>query len=111
MQIIPFKEASSFIEQITLSGTIFVLRFNWNSLNEFWSMDIQNRDEEPIIMGIKIVPNYPLLAQYTDNNLPSGEIVCQNIVRSPDGIGRFDIGQKFLLVYYEEGELETELGA
>lgn len=110
MQIIPFKDPSSFVEQVTLSGTIFILMFNWNSLNEFWTMDIRNRDEEPIVLGIKIVPNYPLLAQYTETNLPLGEIVCQNIVKSPDVIRRFDIGQNFLLVYYEPGELEEATG-
>lgn len=104
---IPFKQESCFEEQITLSGTIFLLKFTWNSLNEFWTMDIRDRDENPILLGIKIVPNYPLLYQYTDIRLPLGEIVCLNIVKSPDPIERFDIGQKFLMIYFELGELES----
>lgn len=107
MQIIPFKEPSNFKEQIELTGVIFVLEFTWNALNEYWVMDIYSRDEAPIILGIKIVPSYPLLAAFTVLEKPAGEIVCQNIVGGNDIIGRFDMSQKFELVYYEPGELEA----
>lgn len=107
MQIIPFKEPSNWREQIELDGVIFVLEFTWNALNEFWTMDIYNRDEIPLIYGIKIVPSYPLLAAYTVLGKPSGEIVCQNIVGGNDIIRRFDMNQNFELVYYSEGELEA----
>lgn len=107
MQIIPFKEPASWREQITLDGVIFVLDFKWNALNEFWAMSIFNRDLVPLIYGIKIVPNYPLLAQYTFVGKPAGEIICQNIVGGVDVIRRFDMAQRFELIYYSEGELEA----
>lgn len=107
MQIIPFKEPSNWKMQITLDGTIFVLEFTWNSLNEFWVMDVYNRNEVPLVYGIVIVPNYPLLQAYRVNGMPLGEIICQNIVNSDDTISRFDMAQKFELVYYSFGELEA----
>lgn len=107
MMIIPFKEPSSWREQITLSNVIYVLDFTWNALNEFWTMNISNRDLVPLVQGIKIVPNYPLLAQYTFEGKPAGEIICQNIVGGIDEIRRFDMSQRFELVYYEEGEFDT----
>lgn len=109
MQVIPFKEAAQWQEQIELEGVIFIFSFTWNALNEFWTMDIYNRDEDPLILGIKIVPNYPLLMPYTVFGKPAGEIVCQNIVNAPDTISRFDMSQKFELVYYAQGELEALL--
>ncbi len=111
MLIIPFNDAGSWREQIQLDNIIYFLNFTWNALNEFWVMDIYNRNEEPLILGIKIVPNYPLLAQFTVQGMPPGEIICQNIVNTPDEIKRFDIGQKFELVYYFEGELEALIEA
>lgn len=107
MQIIPFREPSYWTEQITLDNEIFILYFKWNALNEFWTMDILNGDESPIILGIKIVPNYNLLAAYTQPNQPKGDIICQNIVSNFGEIGRFDMSQKFELVYYDEGELNA----
>ena len=107
MFIIPFRDPAYWKEQITLDNEIFVLYFKWNALNEFWVMDIYNRDEDPIILGIKIVPNYNLLAAYTQINQPKGDIICQNIVGSFDEISRFDMSQKFELVYYNQGELDA----
>jgi hypothetical protein len=107
MLIIPFKEPSNWREQIELDQIIYILEFTWNALNEFWSMDIYSGNETPIILGIKIVPNYPLLAAFSAEGQPPGQIICQNIVGAPDTIGRFDMSQKFELVYYADGELEA----
>lgn len=93
--------------QITLEGEIFILEFTWNALNEFWSMDIYTRNEVPLIYGITIVPDYPLLSTYTVEGMPKGEIICQNIVNGDDIIRRYDMSQKFELVYYAENELEA----
>lgn len=109
MQIIPFKQPAQWQEQIELDRIIYILVFTWNALNEFWTMDIYNRNEDPIILGIKIVPNYPLLRAYTAVEKPPGEIICQNIVNAPDTISRFDMSQKFELVYYSAGELDALL--
>lgn len=107
MQIIPFKEPAQWKEQIELDNILFFLAFKWNALNEFWVMDIYNSNEDPLIYGIKIVPNYPLLAAYSVFGQPPGEIICQNVVNAPNNIGRFDMSQKFELIYYFSGELET----
>ena len=111
MLIIPFNDNGSWREQIQLDNIVYFLNFTWNGLNEFWTMDILNRNEEPLILGIKIVPNYPLLSTYTVEGMPPGNIICQNIVNTTDEIKRFDIGQKFEMVYYFEGELEALIEA
>lgn len=111
MQIIPFKEPAEWRQQIELSQIIYFLNFTWNALNEYWLMDIYNRDELPLILGIKIVPTFPLLSQYAVLGQPPGEIICQNIVNGPDVIERFDMSQKFELVYYEPGEIDALLAA
>ena len=107
MLIIPFTDDSQFKEQIQLTGVLFFLTFTWNALNQFWTMQISDSNEKVLIASIKLVPDYPLLAQYTVEGMPTGEIICQNIVKTPDDVKRFDIGQKFLLVYYEPNEIET----
>lgn len=109
MFIIPFKDPAQWQEQIELEDAIYILNFTWNALNEFWVMDIYNRNDLPLILGIKIVPNYPLLSPYTVFGKPAGEIVCQNVVNAPSTIGRFDMSQKFELIYYFQGELDQLL--
>lgn len=105
MQIIPFKEPSNWNQQITLGNQSFFLEFTWNALNKFWTMDIYDIEKDPIIYGIKLVPNFPLLATYVTSRKPQGEIICQNIVEGESEIKRFDMSQKFELIYYAEQEI------
>jgi hypothetical protein len=125
MQIIPFKEPASWQQQITLTGTIFNLRFKWNALNKFWAMSIFDRNDNPIVYGIKVVIDWDLTSQYVTDGMPAGEITCQSTlglvqVTLPNGeivfensiasfreIERFDMGRSAELFYYEPGELET----
>ena len=107
MQIIPFSNSSSFFQQITLDESVFFIGFRWNALNEFWVMSIFDIDYNPIILNIKVVPSYPLLAQYKMLNKPAGEIICHNIVSDDDVIRRFDMQQKFEMVYYSKEEIDA----
>lgn len=109
MLVIPFRDASRWQMQIELTGQQFSMVFSWNALNEFWVMDILDRNDSPLIYGIKIVQDFLLLEPYTVTGKPLGNIVCQNIVNSTDSISRYDMNQKFQLVYYEPGELESIL--
>lgn len=109
MLIIPFRDPAQWTMQIELDNIVYFLTFTWNALNEFWTMDIADSDQIPLIVGIKVVPNYPLLQAFTVFGKPPGEIICQNVVNAPDTISRYDIGQKFELVYYSEGELQSLL--
>ena len=111
MQIIPFRNQASFKQQIDLDGVVFFLAFQWNALNEFWTMNIFNINGNPIIYGIKIVPDFPLLSFVGVDGMPKGNIICQNIVDGETVIKRFDINQKFALIYYTEIEIQNLITA
>lgn len=112
MQIIPFKEPPAWQAQITLTGTIFLLYFSWNAMNEYWVMNIFDRNDSPILLGVKVVTNFDLTAQFAAiTGMPQGDIVCQNILGLWDVIQRFDMGQTTELIYYEPGELATQAAA
>ena len=107
MDIIPFKDPAQWREQIELDGETFILRFKWNALNEFWTMDVLNGDEDPIVYGVKIVVNWNLLEQYSMTDKPLGNIVCQNIVGGFQKLQRYDMNRIAQLIYYAQGELEA----
>lgn len=125
MQIIPFKQPGSWQSQITLTGVIYILRFKWNALNQYWVMSIYDASDNPIMYSIKVVVNWNLTSQFVVLEMPAGTILCQNIlavteINEPDGIikfqippssfqpiGRFDMGQTVELFYYEPGELAS----
>lgn len=110
MELIPFKLPAQWRASITLDNIQFNLIFRWNAMNQYWVMDILTSEDEPVIFGVKLVTNYNLLAQYSMNNKPPGNILCQNIVGQWIAIRRYDMGQTTELVYYIKGELEALLG-
>lgn len=107
MQIIPFSEPGSWQMQITLTNQAFLLNFHWNALNKYWLMSIYDNDSNPIVVGIKIVTNFDLTAQFPLLGMPKGHILCQNILDSWEKIQRFDMGKTNELIYYEPGELQV----
>jgi len=110
MQIIPFKDPAAFQEQITLSEDLFVLAFRWNAMNGYWVMNLYGRDSIPILLGVKVVTNFNLTAQFAAiTGMPSGDILCQNILGLWDTIQRFDMGQTTELIYYEPNELTQDV--
>lgn len=107
MLIVPFKEPASWQAQITLTDVIFNLRFKWNALNKYWVMSIYSRNDEPILLGVKVVVNWNLTGQFVTVGIPTGDIVCQNVLGGFEKIMRFDMGEIDELFYYEAGELEA----
>jgi hypothetical protein len=104
MNIIPFNTPGSWQMQISLTQQIFLLNFTWNALNEYWLMDIADGNNNPIVYGIVIVPNFDITAQFVVVGMPAGDILCQNISGEWGPIGRFDMGETCELIYYEPGE-------
>lgn len=109
MQLIPFKQPSQWRSAINLDNIQYNLSFRWNAMNEYWVMDITTSEDVPVIFGVKLVTNYNLLAQYSMDAKPPGDVVCQNIVGGWEPIRRYDMGQVDELVYYAQGELEAFL--
>ena len=109
MQIIPFKEPAAWQAQITLTNIIFNLYFRWNAMNQYWVMNIFDRDENPILLGVKVVTNYDLTRQFSAlTGMPPGDILDQNVTGSWADIQRFDMGQTNEIIYYEPNELTAE---
>lgn len=108
MQIIPFKEPAAFQQQITLSSVIFLIYFRWNAMNQYWVMSIYDRNDQPILLGVKVVTNFNLTAQFEAlAGMPVGDILCQNLLGLWDTIQRFDMGQTTEIIYYANGELQA----
>ena len=53
------QEHDSFSE-ITINGELYLLRFTYNDTFDYWNFGIYELNREPIITGLKIVPNFPL---------------------------------------------------
>lgn len=84
---------------ITLSGISYRLRlFYVNSENSGWHIDIFNRDEEPLVCGIPLVPGGDLLAPYAYLGM-NGMLIAIND-NNPNMPGDYiSLGDTFHLVW------------
>lgn len=101
MQIVPWRNLPNWQQEIVMDGIVYHLSFHWNSLNEFWSMDIYDRDQNPIILGIKLVVNYDVTSHYINENLFPGTLLVIDFSREVEVIGREDMGDRVQLIYQE----------
>jgi len=105
---IPFKDLPSFIEEVTLDNTPYVLKFDYNSRVEAWYISFNNREQTPIVTGIKMVLFHELISEYPDRGLPPGELWVFDPTGGQNPPGREDfVNGRLVLLYYTEEELEN----
>jgi len=103
--IIPIKNSPNHTIFIDLDAITYKLEFLYNSVANFWSMSIYDDDDNLLIAGVKIIPNYPLLTQYVNSSLPQGEIICE-VSNTTEQITRDTfVKQEATLLYITESEL------
>ncbi len=101
-QIIPWQSFADFTQTIRLSGVVYSMRARWNTVREFWTLDLYDNNGTALLLGQKLVFNTDILARYEDTRLPPGQIFCidtGNAAQQLSTIGRNDIGTNALLVY------------
>lgn len=108
---LPVPNSSWSSQNITLGGLDYTFEFSFNSRDDRWRFDIYLEDE-PVILGIKIMENQFFLRNYILPDFDHGDIVC---VRSKDDgspVGRDNLGQgkPYELIYFGTNELEEAGG-
>lgn len=104
MLFIKVPDMNDSVSTLSIDGKTYRLRFTYNEKYDFWSFGIQNEKKVPIVAMTKIVPNFPLLHQYTSKELPDGIFGCLSDLVS---IGRNAFNDKAAeFVYIPNAELE-----
>jgi len=61
--------------EIELAADTFFMEFNYNQTYDFFTVDLYTVDNEPIILGEKLVLNVPLWKDSVDQRLPAPSLV------------------------------------
>ena len=70
--VIEVPDMNDSMSRIVLNGTAYYIRFTYNHTGDFWKFGVYNSQKEPIVVGMKIVPRFPLNAFYGVSKLPTG---------------------------------------
>ena len=75
------------MSRVVLNGKAYQIRFTYNDTCDYWTFGLYNTQDAPIIIGIKIVPRFPLNLFYGVTKLPDGIF---GVMTKLDHIGRND---------------------
>jgi hypothetical protein len=108
---IPTDATTTEYEQITsLDGKPYVFGLSWSERAESWYLDVSlqrdNAEPTPIVLGMRLSIGYPLLVAVTTDGRPPGEIFPVDVSGGfGEDPGRYDLGTRVRLVYYDAAEL------
>ena len=85
--IIEVPDMNDSISRIVLDGKQYQIRFTWNDTGGFWTFGLMDSLGNPLLIGVKVVPQFPLNLFYGTQNLPVGVFEALTELES---IGRSD---------------------
>jgi hypothetical protein len=87
--VIPFQDFPAFFESVELDDVLLLLRFAWNAIGEYWTVDIFDEDKVAMVAGIKLVLGYDLIGRYRNPGLPGGGMF---VIDPAGGLGAIAYG-------------------
>lgn len=85
--IIEVPDLNDSISRVVLNGSAYLIRFTYNDTKDYWKFSLYNSQSEPIAVGIKIVPRFPLNVFCGVTKFPNGVF---GVMTKLDRIGRND---------------------
>lgn len=113
-------ELSIYRQTTSLDGRDYIFRFRWNQREGTWFFSLSDAEDDPIVEGVKVIVQLPLLRLVTDPRKPPGIILAldtqaeeTDFSASPKTTaqdpGLFELGERVTLLYFTEAEV-AELG-
>ena len=90
---------------VELDGETFALHLQFNERDGAWYVDILTAEDDPIVMGRKVVLDLPLFGRYRDERLPVGQLVAVDTSGLQIEPAYGDLGRRVQLVYTTAAEL------
>lgn len=79
MLLIDVPQMNDSFSRIILGGVEYQLRFTYNDTFDYWTFGIYNQNKEPLIVGLKIVPGFPLnLFANNSPDIPNGFFIAKS---------------------------------
>ena len=89
--IIKVPDMNDSISRVVLNRKFYRIRFTYSLACDYWTFGVYTDQDDPIAIGIKIVPNMALNLFFGYEQLPNGQFVCMS---SQDRVGRDDFKEE-----------------
>lgn len=97
-------DVDEFYQVVELDGSSYTLTFSYSERASLWCLSIffiDNGVLVPVLEGVALVANWPILAGVTHANRPKGELA----IRATRDPSRSELGASADLIYWEASEL------
>lgn len=95
-------------QKVRLDGTDYLLSLSYNQREDRLYLSLADDEENPIVSGIKVLANFPMLFRYRYNPaVPAGEIFAFDLTTdgSPPSLAELGEGLRCELTYIEAATL------
>lgn len=96
---IPLLTDEHYDLEIDLDDVIYTLLFQWNHRGQSWFLSISKLDGTPVVSGVRVVADTPLLRYCSHPDKPKGELVALDTSGAGQDPGLTDFGSRVLLMY------------
>ena len=103
---IPLRaDLSSQVCTLTLDGASYQLGLHYNPRASAWSLDLHTIAGEPLLLGLRLVPQWSLLDRGSDPRLPPGRLYLHDRTGLSEPPTQAGLGDRWTLLYFpaEEG--------
>lgn len=70
--VIDVPDMNDSMSRIVLNGTPYQIRFTYNDSKDYWKFSLYDSQSNPLILNVKIVPNFPLNVFFGAAKIPDG---------------------------------------
>lgn len=106
---LPLVADNAYRFNVSLDNRGYIFEITWNSLYEFYMLDILTPSEDVLIQGIKIVLNTELIRKYGRDDLPLGALIAIDTSNNLERIEFESFTTVAKLIYVPEEELSEIL--
>ena len=100
--VIPTKtDSEHYTQQVELDDVVYELLLAWNHRDGHWFLSVSLADGTPIMSGVRVVVDVPLLHYCGHPSKPAGTLVAVDTSGAGLDPGLIELGGRVLLMYEE----------
>jgi hypothetical protein len=101
---LPLYDEEDYFYYVPLERTSYKLRIYYNSRIQGWILDLMEGNDEPIVMGMALVPNYPIAGDYLTSLTGFFWLEAIGAEKNETIINPYELWKYYRLFYiYEDG--------
>ncbi len=93
-----------FSQRTEIDGATYIFEFEWNERAQSWFLHLANQDNEPLVSGVRIIADWPLL--HRDTGVFLGQLIAIDTTGKGESPAFQDLGERVKLVYIQQVEAE-----